>query len=167
MSRYGRSSSEIVADSGYGSEENYEYMLMNGMTPFVKYNMFHVEQRRKYQNNAFLVSNLFYNAQEDFYVCPMGQKLSFKKTEQRKTASGFIQTVSVYCATRCQGCPLRGQCHKSKNNRRIEVNHSLEEYKAIARKLLMSERGLMHRSYRPIEPEAVFGQIKKMEILED
>lgn len=90
MSRYGRSSSEIVADSGYGSEENYEYMLMNGMTPFVKYNMFHVEQRRKYQNNAFLVSNLFYNAQEDFYVCPMGQKLSFKKTEQRKTASGFI-----------------------------------------------------------------------------
>ena len=56
MSRYGRSSSEIVADSGYGSEENYEYMLMNGMTPFVKYNMFHVEQRRKYQNNAFLVS---------------------------------------------------------------------------------------------------------------
>lgn len=161
MSRYGRSSSEIVADSGYGSEENYEYMLMNGMTPFVKYNMFHVEQRRKYQNNAFLVSNLFYNAQEDFYVCPMGQKLSFKKTEQRKTASGFIQTVSVYCATRCQGCPLRGQCHKSKNNRRIEVNHTLEEYKAIARKLLMSERGLMHRSYRPIEPEAVFGQIKQ------
>ena len=30
----------------------------------------------------------------------------------------------------------------------------------MARELLTSEEGLMHRSRRPIEPEAVFGQIK-------
>ena len=30
----------------------------------------------------------------------------------------------------------------------------------MAKKLLTSERGLYHRSMRPIEPEAVFGQIK-------
>lgn len=59
--RYGMQSEEIVADSGYGSEENYEYMFSNGMTPYVKYNMFHVEQRRGYRNNPFRVSNLFYN----------------------------------------------------------------------------------------------------------
>ncbi len=70
-SRYGIQSQEIVADSGYGSEENYEYMFSNGMVPYVKYNMFHVEQRRKYRNDPFRVSNLFYNPQEDFYVCPM------------------------------------------------------------------------------------------------
>ncbi|MFQ8806476.1 MAG: transposase [Alistipes indistinctus] len=28
------------------------------------------------------------------------------------------------------------------------------------RELLTSERGILHRSRRPIEPEAVFGQIK-------
>ena len=159
--RYGMQSEEIVADSGYGSEENYEYMFSNGMTPYVKYNMFHVEQRRSYRNNPFRVSNLFYNPHDDFYVCPMGQKMKFVRQERRYTASGYQQTVSVYRASRCQGCPLRGQCHKSKRDRQIEVNHTLDDYKARARELLTSEQGLKHRSNRPIEPEAVFGQIKE------
>ena len=159
--RYGIQSEEIVADSGYGSEENYEYMFRNGMTPYVKYNMFHVEQRRGYRNNPFRVSNLFYNPQDDFYVCPMGQKMKFIRQEKRYTASGYQQTVSVYRASRCEGCPLRGQCHKSKRDRQIEVNHTLDDYKARARELLTSEHGLKHRSNRPIEPEAVFGQIKE------
>ena len=42
----------------------------------------------------------------------------------------------------------------------IHVNHRLNRYKRKTRKLLLSEEGLMHRSRRPIEPEAVFGQIK-------
>lgn len=159
--RYGMHSKEIIADSGYGSEENYEYMFSNGMTPYVKYNMFHVEQRRSYRNNPFRVSNLFYNPDDDFYVCPMGQKLKFIRQEKRYTASGYQQTVSVYRASRCEGCPLRGQCHKSKRDRQIEVNHTLDDYKARARELLTSEQGLKHRSNRPIEPEAVFGQIKE------
>lgn len=159
--RYGMQSDEIVADSGYGSEENYEYMFSNGMIPYVKYNMFHVEQRRGYRNNPFRVSNLFYNPEDDFYVCPMGQKMKFIRQEKRYTASGYQQTVSVYRASRCEGCPLRGQCHKSKRDRQIEVNHTLDDYKARARELLTSEHGLKHRSNRPIEPEAVFGQIKE------
>lgn len=159
--RYGMQSEEIVADSGYGSEENYEYMFSNGMTPYVKYNMFHIEQRRGYRNNPFRVSNLFYNPDDDFYVCPMGQKLKFIRQEKRYTASGYQQTVSVYRASRCEGCPLRGQCHKSKRDRQIEVNHTLDDYKARARELLTSEQGIKHRSNRPIEPEAVFGQIKE------
>ena len=159
--RYGIQSDEIVADSGYGSEENYEYMISNGMVPYVKYNMFHAEQRRKYRNDPFRVSNLFYNPQENFYVCPMGQRMRFIRNEKRYTASGYQQTVSIYRATRCEGCPLRGQCHKSMRNRQIEVNHTLDDYKARARELLTSEQGLRHRSNRPIEPEAVFGQIKE------
>lgn len=41
------------------------------------------------------------------------------------------------------------------------MNHTLDDYKARARELLTSEQGLKHRSKRPIEPEAVFGQIKE------
>lgn len=160
-SRYGVQSQGIVADSGYGSEENYEYMFANGMKPYVKYNMFHVEQRRSYRNDPFRTSNLFYNPDSDFYVCPMGQKMEFVRQEKRYTAGGYQQTVSIYRATRCEGCPLRGECHKSKRNRQIEVNHTLDDYKARVRELLTSEQGLRHRSNRPIEPEAVFGQIKE------
>ena len=40
------------------------------------------------------------------------------------------------------------------------MNHTLDYFKARERELLTSEQGLKHRSKRPIEPEAVFGQIK-------
>ena len=40
------------------------------------------------------------------------------------------------------------------------MNHNLNEHKRKAREMLTSEEGLRHRSRRPIETEAVFGQIK-------
>jgi transposase len=159
--KYGIRSDKVVADSGYGSQENYEYMFKRSITPFVKYNMFHAEQHRKYTENIFLTRNLYYNKEEDYYVCPMGQHMEFVRNEKRYTAGGYVQTISIYRAKRCEGCPLRGLCHKSKHNRQIEVNHQLEEYKNQVRKLLMSEEGMIYRSKRPIEPEAVFGQIKE------
>ena len=55
---------------------------------------------------------------------------------------------------------MRGSCHKSKGSREIEVNHKLREYRRKARERLTSEEGLKKRSRRPIEPEAVFGQMK-------
>ena len=158
--RYGRFSDSNVADSGYGSEENYKFMTDNGIAPYVKFNMFHTEQKRKYKDNPFLPQNLYYNREENYYVCPMGQHMDFVRREKRYTDSGFEQTVSIYRARRCHGCPLRAKCHKAKGNRTIEVNHRLNAYKDMVRELLTSEEGLEHRSRRPIEPEAVFGQLK-------
>ncbi len=51
-------------------------------------------------------------------------------------------------------------CHQAKTNRRIEVNHRLNELKNKARALLLSPEGIEKRSKRPIEVEAVFGQLK-------
>ena len=52
-------------------------------------------------------------------------------------------------------------CYNGKADRRsIEVNHRNNHLRAKARELLMSDEGLVHRSRRPIEPEAVFGNIK-------
>src|SRR5690606_19953083 len=67
---------------------------------------------------------------------------------------------TYYQVRRCEGCPLRGMCHKAKGNRLIEVNHRLNFLKQKAKEKLMSKKGLEHRSKRPIEPEAVFGQLK-------
>ncbi|RGY72354.1 IS1182 family transposase, partial [Phocaeicola vulgatus] len=41
-SRYDRLAHTVVADSGYGSEENYRFMSENGMEAYVKYNYFHM-----------------------------------------------------------------------------------------------------------------------------
>ncbi len=158
--RFNRTSEEIVADAGYGSEQNYEYMRERQMEPYVKYNYFHMEQKRKMKRNIFHPSNLFYNADGDFYICPMGQKMVRCGTTKNVSDLGYISYSARYRAIRCEGCPLRGGCFKAQGDRTMEVNHSLNEHKAYARELLTSERGLYHRSMRPIEPEAVFGQIK-------
>lgn len=153
-------SDEVVADAGYGSEQNYELMEDKGIEAYVKYNYFHKEQKRKQKNDPFLVHNLYHNEEKDFYVCPMGQKLERKGTGKRISTNGYEAAVVYYEARRCEGCPLRGVCHNSKYNRRIEVNYRLNELKAKARELLTSQRGKYHRSKRPVEVEAVFGQMK-------
>ena len=160
-SRFGKLPSVGVADSGYGSEENYRFMEENCMEAFVKYNFFHKEQRPRYKPNPFHQDNFFYNETEDYYVCPMGQHMTRIGTRKSKTASGYITESARYRAQRCAGCPLRGSCYKSKSDRRtIEVNHRLNDYKRQARERLLSEEGIKHRGRRCIEPEAVFGQMK-------
>lgn len=158
--QYDKQSTEAVADAGYGSEENYEWLKSKSIKAYIKYNYFHKEQKRSQKNNPFLVQNLFYNKELDFYVCPMGQRMECVGQGKRISTNGYESQVSYYQAKRCHECPLRGMCHKSKVNRRIEVNHRLNELKAEARSLLCSEEGLSHRSKRPIEVEAVFGQMK-------
>ena len=161
LDRYGHLPSIAVADSGYGSEENYRFMDETGMEAYVKYNRFHLEQRPHYKPNPFHHDNFHYNAAEDYYVCPMGQHMTRIGTSYRKTESGYHSENARYRAQNCQGCPLRCMCYKAKGDQRIiEVNHRLNEYKRKARELLTSEEGLKHRGRRCIEPEAVFGQMK-------
>ena len=155
-----KQSKEIVADAGYGSEENYEMLEGKGITAYVKYNYFHKEQKKKTKNNPFLTQNLFYNQEQDFYVCPMGQRMENIGTGKRVSSNGYESQVTYYQAKNCEGCPLRGFCHQSKTNRKIEINYRLNELKNQAKELLMSEKGLKHRSKRPVEVEAVFGQLK-------
>ena len=159
--RYGRFPYEGVADSGYGSEENYRFMEENGIQAYVKYNYFHMEQKRSFKQDPRRVENLHYNAEGDYFVCPMGQHMRRVGTRHDRTESGYVIEQAVYRAQRCQGCPLKAKCHRRKRgNREIEVSHRLIAYKQRARENLTSEKGLEHRSKRPIEPEAVFGQMK-------
>ena len=160
LHRYDRLPGIGVADSGYGSEENYRFMQENGIEAFVKYNFFHKEQRPRYAPNPFHSESIYYNEDEDYYVCPMGQHMNRIGTKRDKTASGYVTQSARYKAQRCEGCPLRGSCFKARGNRIIEVNHRLNEYKRRARERLTSQEGIKHRGRRCIEPEAVFGQMK-------
>ena len=158
--RYGKHSAEVIADSGYGSEENYEYLEMNGIDGYVKYPLFHTELKRKTLKNPFLPEHLHYNAKDDYFVCPMGQHMTYVGDKVRTSDLGYRSYSKLYRAQNCEGCPLRGLCFKGKGNRTIDVNVRSRQYRDHAKELLTSERGLYHRSMRPVEPEAVFGQIK-------
>ena len=85
---------------------------------------------------------------------PCGQR-------QTKSDSSYASVITLYRAQRCEGCPLGSLCKKAKGNRTIYVNHKLNAYKKEAFLLLTSEEGMKHRSQRPIEPEAAFGQMKE------
>jgi len=131
---------------------------------FVKYNYFHQEQKSKGKikpKQAFRPEHLYYDKEGDFFVCPMGQKMVKRYETHPRTKSGYQQTYSVYEAKNCKGCPLRGACHKSKTNRKVQINWNLKRLKDKARQKLLSDTGVTHRSQRPVDVEAVFGNIKQ------
>lgn len=158
---YGKQSAKVIADAGYGSEENYQLLEDKEIDFFVPYNMYRIEETRKHKNNLFHAQNLFYNHEQDFLVCPMGQQMSRIFTKKSRTSTGFEQYHSVYEASNCAGCPLRGQYFKAQGNRRIEIHHNLQRLKFKARENLESELGREIYSKRCIEPEPVFGNIKQ------
>ena len=149
----------LTADAGYGSEENYEVLDGQGIEAYVKYNYFDKEQQGKV--NPFGGERLYYNADADYIVCPMGQHMQNIGTHKRYTASGFEQTVTRYQAANCNGCPMRGVCHKSKYNRVVELNHNLIRLKKKAAEKLRSEEGIRKRKKRCADVEPVFGNWKQ------
>jgi transposase len=156
----GKMPDTLVADAGYGSEENYEYLENNDVEAFVKYQYFHKEQSKKWKDDPCRTENLPYDQKSDRYTCPMGQQMNFIKEKTKITDNGFSQIKRLYQAQNCNGCPMRDACNKSKGNRTIEINERLNRYKSIIRERLTSERGIKYRSQRPVDVEAVFGIIK-------
>ena len=156
----GRYPEACTADSGYGSEANYDYLEAGGIAPYVKYPLFHKEQKKSFREDIRRQENLHYNAEGDYLVCPGGQHM--RRTGDRLVTddTGYTHAIAVYRASGCCTCPLHARCFKGRGDREVEVNHNLRRHKEHVRGLLTSEEGLKRRSRRPIEPEAVFGQMK-------
>jgi len=158
---YGDKPENLTADAGYGSEENYQYLHEQGIRAYVKYNTFDRERRKKKDTNKLGVDTLYYNPEKDCYYCPMGQQMNYAGEKIRFTENGYEQILSCYTALNCEGCPLRGACHKSVGNRTIEINKQLSEYRREAAELLTSEKGVALRKKRCCDVEPVFGNMKQ------
>lgn len=159
---FGKAPKVVTADAGYGSEENYTLLEEKEATAFVKYSMFDKEQNETHNNkHPFASDKLFYNQEKDCYICPMGQQMHLIGNFIRETSTGFQQHVKRYQAKNCGNCPLNGACHKSKDNRIIEINENLRRQKQKAFELLNSEEGIERRKKRCFDVEPVFGNIKQ------
>jgi transposase len=155
---YGTLPKAVVADAGYGSDENYGLLAGKNIEAYIKYNTFDKEQKEGVK--AFSNDSLHYNEQENYLVCPMGQRMQHIGIGQRITTSGHVQLISCYQAKNCEGCPMRGVCHKGQGNRIVEVNHSLRKHKQAAKERLNTEQGIKYRKRRPVDVEPVFGNLK-------
>jgi len=154
----------IVADAGYGSEENYAYLEEKKLGNYVKYNTFHKEATKKWRSDPTRVQNWQYDEEEDRYQCGFGRTVNFQYEKKTKSKQGHESLIRVYECSSCEDCPHRDRCVKKPEipeyKRRIYINRRGNELRATARANLTSETGLVLRSLRPIEVESVFGDIK-------
>jgi len=161
--QHGRLPGSVTADAGYGSEENYEFLESEQIEHYVKYNTYHKEKSKKWQQDVTRVQNWQYVADRDEYICGNGRHLIFLCEMQRRSDNGYESTIRVYECEECDDCPYRENCVKSSKpeaNRRIYINRRLNELKEITKANLDSEKGKEMRAKRPVEVESVFGDIK-------
>lgn len=156
---YGSLPQVQVADAGYGSEENYQYLNKHHIEAYVKPADFDRSQKRSYKPNYFNSDQFEYDAAKDIYLCPAGTPLK-KIGKYSKKQRGLLKTYTKYKASGCRSCPLREACHKQKGNRIILVNHQFRQLKQQACERLKTEKGIYYRKRRPVDVEPVFGNIK-------
>lgn len=150
----------IVADAGYGSEENYAFLEKRRIRAFVKDTMFRRDKERSFARQIYRKENMPYDEERDRFTCPAGRHLTFHHEQHKKSDNGFSINVRVYEGHRCGSCGHRTGCFSGQGNRRIQVNRNYERLRAQARRRLESPEGLRHRSQRPVDVESVWGQIK-------
>lgn len=150
----------VIADAGYGSEENYEYLEEKNVGCYVKYNKFHWEKKKKNRENPYLAENLPYLPESDSFVCRNGKRLVHVGNRKYVTEAGYETRRDYYRCEDCSGCHYASECKHTEKNRTVRVSHRLNELKRKANENLCSEKGLVLRSQRVVEVEQVFGRIK-------
>ena len=153
----------IVADAGYGSEQNYEDVIeRRKRIPLITYNQYRKEKKKKHKNNAFHVDNWAYNKEDDTYTCPNGKRVSFSYVSNRTDKYGYSRQYKVYECEDCTDCPLRSLCTKAKegNNRKVHYNEKWETQKEYVRAKLSDEKTGEIYGKRKIDVEPVFGFLK-------
>jgi transposase len=159
--RGGQQPKNAVADSAYGSEENYAYLEKEGIQAFVKYNTFHQETKPHAKPNPFSAEQMPYDETQDTFTCPNGQPLHYQATHLHRSDNDYLSERRVYECADCSHCPLKAKCTKAAGNRQIRVSFRLRAMRAQAKDLLLSEPGTALRKQRSIDVETVFGRIKQ------
>jgi transposase len=153
--------SNLTADAGYGSEQNYKWLENRKITAYVKHNQFDRNQNKNIrQKKRFTVDQLPYDKDQDTFTCPAGKKLTNQGSFKSQSYSGYEQTITKYKCESCAWCRLKKQCHKQKGSRVIEVNQQYRQLKTKADKRLNTKRGLQKRKKRCFDVEPVFANIK-------
>jgi len=159
--RLGVKPKAVIADAGYGGEENYRYLENKRTVAVIKYSTYRKEKSRKWKNDIFRAENMEYNEKEKYYICPDGRKLTYRKTFTRMNHSGYPIEIHRYECESCKYCRKKKQCTKAKGNRVIERNEQWLRLKRKAQQVLEDEHYSELRKQRAVEVETVFGQLKE------
>ena len=161
--------SEIVADAGYESEENYLFIESNGQTAYIKPQNYEISKTRKYKKDISRRENMEYHADRDSYICRNGRELTVTNERRSKTTSGYVSIKTYYRCSDCTGCPYKTECIKGNNcktpmekrNKVLMVSKTMSQKRAEDLERITSEYGTMLRMNRSIQAEGSFADVKK------
>ena len=105
---------ETLADAGYCSGEQLDAAEKSEFSVLV--NLDGVQKAEK-NGGAYHSSNFTYDPENDCYICPMGQKLEFRRIIKHKDRS--YKSRGYRCSS-AKECPVKKQCTKDPKGRTIE-----------------------------------------------
>ena len=158
---YGRRFDNLIADAGYESEENYDYLNRKDITPYIKPSNYEYSKTRKFQKEMEFRLAMEYDKDQDEYTCKGGRKLVFETTKTKKSPTGYMSEAKIYRCESCKGCPYYGKCYKGSYSKCIQVSERFDYFREESRKNIVSEKGIQLRINRSIQAEGVFGITKQ------
>lgn len=158
---YGRNFDNLIADAGYESEENYDYLKRNNITSYIKPSNYEYSKTRKFQKDMEFRLAMEYDKEKDEYTCKGGRKLKYTENKYKKGFTGYESTIKVYRCESCVDCPYYGKCYKGKYTKSIQVSETFDAYRQESRDNITSEKGIQLRINRSIQAEGVFGITKQ------
>ena len=151
----------IIADSGYESEENYVYLENRKQTYYIKPQTYEKWKKRSFKNDISKRENMYYDSDKDEYICHNKKRLKMKSISTKTSATGYRSNVTIYECESCEGCPHKSKCTKSKGNRQLSVSKNFIEKRQISYDNITSEIGIKLRMNRSIQVEGAFGVLKE------
>ena len=150
---YGKTPQYIIADNGYYKIESLEYAFYNGITPIVPDRTESMNNNGTKNDNQFAKHNMPFDAINNNFTCPYGQKLTPTKN---KMIYGVLN--NVYTTDKCPECPYKDQCAKTHKYRKLYEPASpafLEE-----KRIFQSSKGKKLYKLRPSYSEENFADLK-------
>lgn len=150
----------IIADSGYESEENYLYLEEKGYTYYIKPQTYDKWNKRSFKTDIRKRENMLYDPVKDEYTCHNGKQLKPVGISHRTSATGYKAEFTIYECEDCKDCPYKAKCTKAKGNRKMKVSKKFIEKRQISYENITSEKGILLRVNRSIQVEGAFGILK-------
>jgi transposase len=109
--RFGFRVQAVGVDAGYATTAIAKGLEERGIYGVTGY------RQANHGEGLFTKRKFRYDASGDVYICPNGQRLSYRTTNRE----GYRQYHSD--AAQCQSCPLRAQCTRSRNMVKVVTRH--------------------------------------------
>lgn len=149
----------LIADKGYASIENYEYLESRNIAGYIKYAHWDQEKKVRSPKHRYASWRFRYDKEKDEFTCPEGKILPFVSHSVRIRFDGSKEPTKRYRCQDCTLCPVRLKCTEAEF-RTIEFNYRRHELQQKARERLKTEEGTNLYRKRSSEVETVFGQVK-------